>query len=190
MFLYLHYQIKMVSWPSGLGSGLQNHVQRFESARDLSKKAQDVLSWAFLFYILFKLLIMELTLSTSTGPLEYIGTNAKGETIALSGNGNAVGPMESVLLAGAGCSAIDVELILGKMRQKLDKIEVKVKGTRAEDKIPRVFTDIHLHYILHGKIKLEKAESAVDKSVTKYCSVLTMLQSAVNITFSFEIITE
>jgi hypothetical protein len=26
---------KMVSWPSGLGTGLQNRLQRFESARDL-----------------------------------------------------------------------------------------------------------------------------------------------------------
>lgn len=131
---------------------------------------------------------MELTLTTSTGPLEYIGTNKKGQSIHLSANGNGVGPMESVLLAGAGCSAVDVELILQKMRQQLDKIEVKVKGTRAEDQIPKVFTDIHLHYILYGDIKDNKAASAVDKSVRKYCSVLTMLEATVKITYSYEII--
>lgn len=27
----------LVSWPRGLGNGLQNRVQRFESARDLKK---------------------------------------------------------------------------------------------------------------------------------------------------------
>ncbi len=131
---------------------------------------------------------MELTLTSSSGPLEYIGTNSKGQSINLSGNGNAIGPMESVLLAGAGCSAIDVELLLQKMRQPLDKIEVKVKGKRAEDQIPKVFTDIHLHYKLYGNIKPAKAESAVEKSVKKYCSVLLMLEATVNITFSHEIV--
>jgi putative redox protein len=130
---------------------------------------------------------MKMKLVSSTEPLNYVGLNENGHSISLSGNGKAVGPMESVLLAAASCSAIDVELILGKMRQDLQRLEVDVEGKRAEDQIPKVFTDIHLHYILYGEIKQSKAASAVEKSVLKYCSVLTMLKTTVNVTFSFEV---
>lgn len=130
---------------------------------------------------------MEITLSNSTGAMEYVGTNAKGQHIHLSGNGSGVGPMESLLMAGAGCSAIDIELILDKMRQDLKKVEVKVKGVRAEDQVPKVFTEIHLHYTLSGDIKEKKAEDAVQKSVEKYCSVLSSLNPDIKISYSHEI---
>jgi hypothetical protein len=36
IFFYICSSL-MVPWPSGLGTGLQNRVQRFESARNLKK---------------------------------------------------------------------------------------------------------------------------------------------------------
>ena len=38
----------MVSWPSGLGTGLQNQLQRFESARDLKSSPDLFKSGLFL----------------------------------------------------------------------------------------------------------------------------------------------
>ena len=133
---------------------------------------------------------MKVTLTSGPRHLEYIATNSKGHTIRLSGNGDAVGPMESVLMAAAGCSMIDIELILQKMRQPLEKIAVKVVGKRDEDAVPRVFKHIALHYKLYGAIKEKKANIAVEKSVKKYCSVLAMLESTVDISYSFEIIAQ
>ena len=41
----------MVSWPSGLGIGLQNRVQRFESARDLQNPLKQSGGFCFIFYL-------------------------------------------------------------------------------------------------------------------------------------------
>lgn len=117
----------------------------------------------------------------------YTCTNEKGQSIELSGNGTAVGPMESLLMAVAGCSTIDIEMLLAKMRQPLEDIKVEVKGERREE-IPRIYTNIHLHYSLTGKLKKEKVEKVIDMSVEKYCSVSKMLESKAKITTSYEIV--
>lgn len=126
----------------------------------------------------------------NTGFQKYLGTNERGQQIKLSGDKSAVSPMESVLMAIAGCSCVDIEGILQKTRQNLVKVEVDVEGKRAVDQIPAVFTDIHVHYTLHGEIKESKAKKAIELAADKYCSVAEMLHKTVNITHSFEIISE
>lgn len=131
---------------------------------------------------------MKVTLSSINGQKNYIGTNERGQTIHLSGEKEGVGPMESVLIAGAACSSIDIDLILRKMRQDFTDVKVEVEGTRAEDQVPAVFTKIHLHYTIFGQdLKEKKVEEAVNKSVKKYCSVLTMLEKTAEVTYSFDI---
>jgi len=117
----------------------------------------------------------------------FKATNEEGHSIELSGEGNAVGPMQAVLMAAAGCSTIDIVMILEKMRQPLEDIDVEVEGTRREE-IPRTYTDIHLHYILKGDLKEKKVEQAINSSLEKYCSVSLMLEKAAKITSSFEIV--
>ena len=67
---------------------------------------------------------MKVTLSSINGQKNYIGTNERGQTIHLSGEKEGVGPMESVLIAGAACSSIDIDLILRKMRQDFTDVKV------------------------------------------------------------------
>lgn len=129
---------------------------------------------------------MEIKLESTFGPLNFKGTNERGQTLQLSGDQEAVSPMESILMAVAGCSAIDIELILKKMRQNLKKTEVFVDGIRAEE-APKVFTKIKIHFILHGDLKEEKVKQAVELSMEKYCSVTIMLKKTVDIAYSFEI---
>lgn len=131
---------------------------------------------------------MKVTLSRLNDSKHFQCTNEEGKILELSGDGNAVGPMQAVLMAAAGCSSIDVVMILEKMRQPLEDIQVKVEGKRKEE-IPRVYTDIHMHYILKGTLKEEKVKKAIDMSLQQYCSVSLMLAKAVNITSSYEIIT-
>ena len=127
---------------------------------------------------------MKVTL-TSDDLNTFQGSNVKEQGITL-GNGNAVGPMEGVLLSAAGCSTIDIVMILEKMRQPIESIEVQVEGTR-QDAIPRIFTHMHLHYILKGNLKDKKVKEAVNLSIDKYCSVVIMLAKAVEISTSYEI---
>jgi len=124
----------------------------------------------------------------SDGALDlFTASNESGQSIKLGNNGKAVGPMQAVLMAAAGCSTIDIVMILEKMKQELTNIEVEVEGKRRED-IPRTYTEIHLHYKLYGNIKEKKAEQAVKSSLEKYCSVSLMLEKAAKITSSFEIL--
>lgn len=126
--------------------------------------------------------------NTSNG--EYTGSNENGHSIQLSGNKSAVSPMESILMAMAGCSAVDVEIILEKTRQKLEKLEIIVEGKRDKTAVPAVFTEVHLHYKLKGNIKDKKAEQAVSMAIDKYCSVIRMLEKSVKVSYGWEVLQE
>jgi len=128
---------------------------------------------------------MKVSLAADGNLQTYKGINSKDQTISI-GNGTAVSPMETLLLAAAGCSTIDVVMILEKMRQSLEDIKVEVEGTRRET-TPRIFTKIHFHYVLTGDIKEDKAQKAIDSSLEKYCSVSLSLSDNIEISSSFEI---
>ncbi|MGB4960818.1 MAG: OsmC family protein [Saprospiraceae bacterium] len=130
---------------------------------------------------------MKIFLESTHGDLNFKGTNERGQTMQFSGNKEAVSPMESVLMAAAACSSIDVETLLKKMRQDVVSIRVEVEGTRV-DAVPAVFSKIHLHYIIKGDVKIDKAKKAVDMSIEQYCSVSLMLAKAVEVTHSYEVV--
>lgn len=122
-----------------------------------------------------------------TGPIRFAVTNAAGASVVMDGpvemgGANAgLRPMEMLLSALAGCSSMDVIHIMKKQRQNLERLEVEVEGERAST-IPAVFTRIHLRFTAHGSIELLKFQKAVDLSMSKYCSIVRMLQSTVAIT--------
>ena len=130
---------------------------------------------------------MKITLETNNSLKNYIAKNEDGHEVYLSGDGSAAGPMQTILMAMAGCSTIDIVMILEKMRQDVKDVKVEVEGTRREE-IPRVYTDIHVHYKIYGKVKEKKAEQAVALSLEKYCSVSLMIEKAAKITSSFEVL--
>ena len=99
--------------------------------------------------------------------------------------------MENVLASLASCSSFHVLTILKKKRLKVTGYSVEAVAERREDPPPRVFTKIHLKYIVKGEnITPQAVESAIRLSEEKYCSVGGMLQKAVPITSSFEILSE
>ncbi|MCK9780445.1 MULTISPECIES: OsmC family protein [Enterobacterales] len=121
--------------------------------------------------------------------LSFVGESSSGHQIMMDGNSGdkAPSPMEMVLMAAGGCSAIDVVSILRKGRHQVTDCEVKLTSERREE-APRLFTDINLHFIVSGKELTDKiVERAVQLSAEKYCSVSLMLGKAANITHSFEI---
>ena len=96
-------------------------------------------------------------------------------------------PMEVVLAALGGCSTIDVIDILKKQRQQPIEVNVTVEGERADDQVPKVFTQIKVHFSITGKVKPEKAASAVQLSMEKYCSVIKMLEKTAQITGTYSV---
>ena len=137
---------------------------------------------------------MKVTLKRLNKDVLFEGANADGNTIQLDGSpeiggeGKGMRPTESLLVSIAACSSIDVVLLLKKMRQQLDDINVEITGERAEDQVPKIFTKIHLHFILTGDIKTEKAAQAIQMSAEKYCTVAKMVDSVAEITYDFEIV--
>lgn len=120
----------------------------------------------------------------------FLGTSESGHCVAMDANGGATAPspMENVLMSLGGCSSVDVVSILQKARQKITACRVELSGTRVYS-VPRVFSDIHLHFVVTGYDVAEKhVERAVALSADKYCSVALMLDKAVNITHDFEVV--
>ncbi len=130
---------------------------------------------------------MKINLKNGNSLEHFVATNDKGHQIELSGDGSAVGPMQSVLMAVAGCSTIDIVMILKKMKQPLEGIEVEVEAERREE-IPRIFTKINLHYKVSGNVNPDKMKRAMELSLEKYCSVSKMLEKTVEITGTFTIV--
>ncbi len=98
------------------------------------------------------------------------------------GHGGSARPMELVLMAMGGCSGIDIEVMLGKMRIKLSDFHIHLKGVRADSK-PRVHTKIHVEYHFWGRdLPREKLKRAVKLSDEKYCSVSSMLNKVATVT--------
>ena len=111
--------------------------------------------------------------------LNFTGTGGSGFSLHFeqrSGPG-AASPMEVVALASGGCTAMDVIDILRKKRQAVTGFEVNVVGRRSSEH-PKVFTEIDLEYVVRGhNIDPKAVERSIELSLTKYCSVNTMLQN-------------
>jgi putative redox protein len=96
-------------------------------------------------------------------------------------------PMEMLLMGAGGCSAIDVVQILRKARQDFVDCVVELEAERAPED-PKVFTRIHLHYIVTGKgLNPVHVERAIKLSKEKYCSATIMLAKTAEVTSDFEI---
>ena len=126
--------------------------------------------------------------------LLMVGKSDSGHTITMDGppesGGENLGvrPMEMLLLGVAGCTMIDVVTTLKKMRQDLSHLETKINADRATDH-PKVFTDIHIQFIVKGKdLDSKKVDKAITLSAEKYCSASIMLGEMATITHDFEVI--
>jgi putative redox protein len=87
-----------------------------------------------------------------------------------------------------GCTSFDVVMILKRARQAISDCVVEITAERAED-VPRVFTAIHVHFIVSGENLPEKQVArAVQLSAEKYCSASIMLGKAATITHDYEIV--
>lgn len=97
-------------------------------------------------------------------------------------------PMELVLLGTGGCSAYDVVHILEKGRQAVDDVVVELHADRAGD-YPKVFTAIHMHFIVTGRgLDPKRVQRAIDLSIEKYCSASAMMAKTATVTHDFEIV--
>ncbi|WP_455367170.1 OsmC family protein [Kaarinaea lacus] len=124
----------------------------------------------------------------------FVGESGSGHAVVMDGppdlGGRELGirPMEMILLGTGGCTAFDVVHILKKSRQPITDCVAELSAERAETE-PKVFTKIHIHFIVTGRNLPEKhVERAVNLSADKYCSATQMLGKVAEITHDYEIV--
>ena len=111
--------------------------------------------------------------------LRLIATTGSGHTIVmddLAGNEGAR-PAEILVVAQAGCTAMDVVSILRKKRQQISRYEIRVAGDQRDDVHPHVFTAIRIVHVVEGDIAVDAVRRAIELSATKYCTVTANLAS-------------
>jgi putative redox protein len=126
--------------------------------------------------------------------MSFVGESGSGHSVVMDGAPDAGGrnlgvrPMEMLLLGLGGCTAFDVMSILRKSRQQVFDCEIELEAERAEE-VPKVFTRIHLHFIVSGKdLDQNRVARAVELSADKYCSASRMLEKTAAISHDFEVV--
>lgn len=117
----------------------------------------------------------------------FEGTNSAGNKILLDNtsgpNPQGVSPMESILMATAACSAIDIVSILKKQRQTITSFSAEVEGERVQMEEAKPFRTITVTFLLEGEITPQKALNAAALSFGKYCSVSKTLEPGVEVKY-------
>lgn len=126
--------------------------------------------------------------------VSFAGQSESGHTVVMDGPPDAGGqnlgvrPMEMLLLGMGGCTAFDVVHILRKSRQPVSDCVAEIDAERAAAD-PKVFTKIHVHFIISGKgLDARRVEQAIALSAEKYCSASIMLGKVAEVTHDFEIV--
>jgi len=117
---------------------------------------------------------------TPSGHAQTLDTDSERST--------AASPMELLLIALGGCTAVDVISILKKKRERVTDYRVEVRGERRAEH-PRAFTRLEVRHIVRGHGVSEKSVAqAIELSESKYCSVAATLRPTAEIVSSYEII--
>jgi len=126
---------------------------------------------------------------------QFVTTDEAGQQITMDipvdqgGHGNGVRPMQALLSALGGCSAVDIVMILKKQKETIENFEMIIDGERQVGKEPALWETIHIVFKLKGTMTQERAEKACTLSIDKYCSVAATLRAAgAVITWAVEIL--
>ncbi len=125
--------------------------------------------------------------------MSFVAEADSGHALVMDGSveigGRNIGPrpMELLLMGLGGCSSIDVVMILQKSRQDIHDCVVELSAQRANQE-PKVFTQIHLHFVVSGKaLDPKRVAHAINLSAEKYCSASIMLGKTAVITHDYEV---
>ncbi|MBC7957178.1 MAG: OsmC family protein [Cytophagales bacterium] len=138
---------------------------------------------------------MECTINwVAASGMAFMAETGSGHVLMMDGAPDGGGrnlaprPMETVLAGAGGCTAYDVVLILKRGRHQVLGCQVKLTSERAATE-PKVFTSIHMHFVVTGKALPEVAvQRAIQMSHEKYCSASIMLAKTAEISTSYELI--
>lgn len=122
------------------------------------------------------------------GDLKFTGISSNGHQTKIDGDKESgPTPMEVLLEAIGSCSAVDVVVIMEKVRTPLERLEIKLDGHRHNPE-PRYYTDVQIYFDAWGEgINPDKLERAINLSIVKYCSVFHSLRADINFDVGYRI---
>jgi len=116
------------------------------------------------------------------GNMAFESSNPSGLNLTIDagpddgGEGKGLKPKALMLSALAGCSGLDVAMLIKKM--KLDVEEFTIDTTaNLTDEHPKYYDAVIIEYhFWGGNLEEKKLQRAVDLSVEKYCGVMEMFR--------------
>ena len=121
---------------------------------------------------------------------KIVGESGTGHSVVMDtiDSNKGISPMEMLLLGVGGCTSIDVLSILKKSKQDIKDFEILLEAER-DEKHPRVFKEIKIHYIIKGrKISESHVKRAIELSTEKYCGAsITLGRSGTKMKYTHQI---
>ena len=117
------------------------------------------------------------------GGARFSGIDNRGLETAIDGDHKtAPSPVDLLLESIGSCAAVDVVVILEKVRTPASRLEVTVDVERHSPS-PRYIVSMRIRFDIWGdEIRPEKAARAIQLSIVKYCTVFTSLRSDIQTT--------
>lgn len=113
--------------------------------------------------------------------LRLVARTGSGHTIVMDNAEGDTGarPAELLVVAQAGCTAMDVVSVLRKKRQPFTRYEVRVVGEQRDQPPPNVYTEMRIVHVVDGDVEVEALRRAIELSATRYCTVTANLAAGV-----------
>jgi putative redox protein len=115
------------------------------------------------------------------GGLAFESTNPGG-TITIDalkeqgGSDSGLRPKALMLNALAGCSAMDIANLVGKMRAEIDTFTIDVEGDLTDEEVQTYHTFRVSYNFFGADLDKEKLDKIVKLSTEKYCGVMIMFR--------------
>ena len=123
------------------------------------------------------------------GGLAFESTNPGGTlkidaSIEQGGTDDGLRPKALMLNSLAGCSAMDIANLVGKMRAKIDTFTIDVEGDLTDEEV-QTYRTFRVTYNFYGSnLDEQKLEKIVGLSTEKYCGVTAMFRHFAKIEIS------
>ncbi|HCG2961426.1 TPA: OsmC family protein [Corynebacterium striatum] len=125
---------------------------------------------------------------TRIGPTHYRATNAEGASLDFGRGEGLLTPVELLLAAVAGCSAVDVDVVTSR-RAEPEAFDVHIEATRVDEDGAARLSDVEVGFTLRFPDTPEgrQAQSMVDNLIRisheKDCTVSRTVEHPTNVRF-------
>ena len=125
--------------------------------------------------------------TTWKGNMQLESTNPGGNLMIdadeeVGGEGKGYRPKSLMLSSLSGCTGLDVQSLLKKMRAEVAAFDIEVEANLT-DEHPKYYDKVHVTYNFYDKeFKKDKIEKAVNLSVERYCGVMEMFRQFCELT--------